>query len=228
MTVIGYARVSTEEQASGGVSLEDQKRRIAAYCELYGHELVSIEVDGGFSGKDLNRPGAQVVLEALRSGRVQGVVIAKLDRWTRRLRDLIDLVDLLDSKKAALLSIGETLDTSTATGRMVVHIIGAVMQMEREVSIERTKAGLAHKRAVGEKLGGAVPYGFAVEVREGRKMLVKNPSEQAVIADVLRLRATGLSLDRIASALNASESTTREGGAWKRQYIHRILLNSPA
>lgn len=224
MTVIGYARVSTEEQAVSGVSLDDQKRRIALFCDMHGHELAGIEVDAGFSGKSLDRPGAIAVLDALKAGRVGGVVIAKLDRWTRRLRDLLDLLDLLDEKGAALLSIGETLDTSTSTGRLVVHVMGAVAQMEREQIGERTRAALAHKRAVGEKTGGKVPFGYKVVVSDaGIKRLVLDTYEQSLIGFVKEARDTGSSLDQIAKALNDAGHRTREGGEWKRQYVHRLL-----
>jgi site-specific DNA recombinase len=222
--VIGYARVSTEEQARTGVSLEDQQRRIALYCELHGLELLRIETDAGFSGSNLDRPGAQRVLAALKSGEAAGLVIAKLDRWTRRLRDLLDMIDFADERRVALMSIGETLDTSTAAGRMIVKVIGAVAEMEREQIGERTRDALRHKKSRGEKIGGKTPYGFDAVVNEqGRKMLVRNESEQAVIAEIWRQHAQGLSLEQIAFVLNGCGLTTREGGQWKRQYIHRIV-----
>lgn len=226
MTVIGYARVSTEEQARSGVSLEDQQRRIALYCELHDLTLLRVETDAGYSAKNLDRPGAKAVLGAIESGEVAGLVIAKLDRWTRRLRDLLDLLDLADERRVALMSIGETLDTSTAAGRMVVKVIGAVAEMEREQIGERTRDALAHKRSVGEKTGGKVPFGFGVRVNgQGRKVLVPDASEQTVIAYVRDGHKAGMSLDRIAGELNAAGWRTRAGGEWRKQYVSRILKN---
>jgi DNA invertase Pin-like site-specific DNA recombinase len=229
MRVIGYARVSTEEQALDGVSLEDQRRRIQMYCGLHGHELAGIEVDAGFSGKDFERAGAQRVLELFRTKGIDGLVVTKLNRWTRSLRDLLDTVDDAEKRRIAFLSIDESLDTSTPQGRFVIKLFGSLAELEREEISYRTKAALEHKRVNGEKLGGKVPYGCRVEVGgNGKKRLIEDEHEQAVIRYVLEARGSEMTLEGIAGALNEAGFRTREGGPFVRQYIHRIVRRMKA
>lgn len=147
MKVVGYIRVSTDEQAESGYSLAAQERAIRAYCETYGLELLGIESDEGLSAKNLKRPG---VHRALDHG--VGLVVWRLDRLTRSLRDLSVLLEGPFSTRA-LHSVQERLDTTTATGRLVVNMLGSVAQWEREVISERTKAGMAEARRQGVRLG---------------------------------------------------------------------------
>lgn len=227
---VGYIRVSTEEQALSGVSLEDQERKIRMYADLHDMTIGEIFTDAGASGKDLNRDGVRALLKAIRSKSVDTLIITKLDRLTRNMRDLLDLLDLVDKNDIALVSMHETLDTKTATGRFFIRMIGSLAQMEREQISERTLDALKHKKAKGEKLGGRVPYGFDV-IAEGFKpdgvtpvkKLVPNEQEQSVIAYVKHRRESGASMDAIADELNAAGHRTRAGGEWKRQYVHRIL-----
>ena len=152
MKVIGYVRVSTEEQASHSVSLAAQEAKICAYADLFGHELTEVIVDAGQSAKSLGRPGLQQALGALQAGPAEGLLIAKMDRLTRSVRDLGDLLEC-HSQKFALMSIGEQVDTSTAGGRMMLNLMTVMSQWEREVIGERTSAALQHKKAQGQKLG---------------------------------------------------------------------------
>ena len=120
LDVIGYGRVSMEEQATKGDSLEVQKKKIGQHCETHDLNLLRIVVDPGFSGKNLDRPGITEVLECLRQrkGGADGVVIYKLDRLTRSLRDWDDLITEFFSEKAGkrLFSVSDSIDTGTAGG----------------------------------------------------------------------------------------------------------------
>src|SRR4051795_5927556 len=133
MSVVGYARVSTEEQASEGVSLAAQEAKVRGYCALYEHELVRVVVDGGVSAKTLDRPGMREVLAMLEAGEVQGLVIANLDRMTRSVRDLNYLIDhpFGEGRPSALMSVSDSLDTRTASGILVINILGSVAQWQR-------------------------------------------------------------------------------------------------
>lgn len=149
MRSIGYVRVSTERQADRGISLEAQEAKIRAMATVQGADLIDVIVDGGESAKSLNRPGLQRLLEMVNKGEVQAIIIAKLDRLTRSVKDLCGLLELLEKRKVALVSVAESLDTSTAAGRLVITIMGAVSQWEREAIGERTRDVLRHKRAPG-------------------------------------------------------------------------------
>ena len=197
---VGYVRVSTEEQAREGLSLDAQEEKIRAYCTAKGWRLVRIYRDEGFSGKDLNRPALQEMLRDLKANGIQAVVVAKLDRLTRSVRDLGYLIDdLFDG--VALASVEESLDTSGAGGRFVLNILGAVAQWERETISERTRNTLRYKRERGEWVG-RVPYGFKI-APDGR--LVEDPEEIKNIQRMKRLLPAE-SLDRAASH-DVSEET---------------------
>jgi site-specific DNA recombinase len=222
---VAYCRVSTDRQADKGVSLEDQERRLRAQAVVSGHELVDVVVDDGYTASSLDRPGMSRVLEMVRRRRVDVVMVAKLDRLTRSVRDFADLLEMFEKHDVALMSIGESVDTGCAIGRMVLNVMMSVAQWQREDIGEKTAQALRHKRLKGEKIGGKIPYGFdvVVDVTSGKKRLIEKPEEQDVIAEVRRLRESGLSMDAIAAALNANGLKTREGGQWKRQYVWRIL-----
>ncbi|MGB6950913.1 MAG: recombinase family protein, partial [Candidatus Cybelea sp.] len=120
---VAYVRVSTEDQAREGVSLDAQEARIGAYALAMGFSVSETVRDAGESAKSLNRPGIASLLERVRAGGIERIVVAKLDRLTRSVRDLGELIDLCAKHGVALVSIGETLDTSTAAGRMVVNML---------------------------------------------------------------------------------------------------------
>ena len=110
MKAIGYVRVSTDRQAEQGVSLEAQEAKIRAMATVQGAELFEVIVDGGESAKNLNRPGLQRLLALVDSGKVEAVIIAKLDRLTRSVKDLCSLLELFEKRSVALISVAESLD----------------------------------------------------------------------------------------------------------------------
>src|SRR5712691_5454786 len=126
MLTIGYVRVSTDRQAEHGVSLEAQESKIRAMSTIHSAELLEVIVDGGESAKSLNRPGVQRLLALINSGQAQAVIVAKLDRLTRSVKDLCNLLELLEKRKVALISVAESLDTASAGGRLVITIMAAV------------------------------------------------------------------------------------------------------
>jgi DNA invertase Pin-like site-specific DNA recombinase len=167
LRAIAYVRVSTEDQATTGVSLDAQESRVRAYCTAMGWVISEVVRDAGESAKTLKRPGTALILERVRAGVVERIVVAKLDRLTRSIRDLSDLIDLCAKHDVALVSVGETLDTSSAAGRMVVNMLGVVGQWERESIAERTATALSHKRRSGLAYS-TTPFGYR---REGDALL---------------------------------------------------------
>ena len=153
MTAIGYVRVSTERQAASGLSIEAQRRKVAAQAVVSDAELVEVVIDSGASAKTLHRPGWDQVMQAVTAGQVDVVIVAKLDRATRSVADLGAVLDAFAKARradggrgVALVSCAESLDTSTAAGRLVVNVLGAVGQWEREAiggTDQRSPAGEA-------------------------------------------------------------------------------------
>jgi site-specific DNA recombinase len=220
MRVFGYVRVSTDEQASSGVSLAAQAEKIRAYCSLYDIELLEIVEDPGASAKTIDRPGLQRVLATLRKGEAQGLVVAKLDRLTRSVADMAALIDSHFGERAgrSLFSVADAIDTRTASGRMVLNILVSVSQWEREAIAERTRDALRHKRAKGEVFNHP-PLGYE---RQG-KNLVSVESEQAAVIEVQRLAAEGVSLRAICARMQEQGYRTKRGGAWRPSTIQGIL-----
>jgi site-specific DNA recombinase len=206
MRTVGYVRVSTDKQADRGISLEAQEAKIRAMATVQGAELIEVIVDGGESAKSLNRPGLQKLMALVNSGTVQAVIVAKLDRLTRSVKDLCGLLELFEKRKVALISVAEALDTGSAAGRLVITIMGAVSQWEREAIGERTRDALQHKRSNGERLGNIA---FGSRLAGDRQHLEPDPAEQAALAEIRRLRSQGTTLRGIAAALNHREFRTR-------------------
>ena len=220
MRTAGYVRVSTDRQAELGVSLEAQEAKIRAMATVRGVELEEVIVDGGESAKDLNRPGVQRLLELVENERIDAVIVAKLDRLTRSVKDLSQMLELFEKRKVALISVAESLDTGSAAGRLVITIMGAVSQWEREAIGERTRDALRHKRSQGQRVGN-IAFGF--RLAPDGEHLEQNPTEQAALEEIRKLRSQGHSMRRIAAALNHRRYRTRRGTPWRLESVARVL-----
>jgi len=219
MKAVGYLRVSTDEQARSGLGLEAQREKIEAYARLYDVELVAVLVDEGKSAKDTKREGLQMALAMLKRGEAGGLLVAKLDRLTRSVRDLGDLLDEYFSEgAAALLSVAEQVDTRTAGGRLVLNVLGAVSQWERETIAERTRDALAMIQKSGRVLGSD---GLGFKLVDGKRVPVK--SEEATVARIKELRDTGASLRAIAHKLMIEGHKTKRGGVWAAATVAAVL-----
>jgi len=160
MRAISYIRVSTEEQALNGVSLDAQEEKIRAYCVAKEWDLIRVVRDEGYSAKDLNRPGIQEIIEGCKKKDFEVVVILKLDRLTRSVKDLGYLVeDVFKKNDVAFSSLQDNFDTATANGRMVMNILATFAQWERDIISERTRDAMQFMRK-DMKLIGAVPFGY--------------------------------------------------------------------
>ncbi len=229
--VVGYIRVSTEGQAEGGVSLEAQRAKLVAYCTALDLELVAVEVDAGVSAKTLDRPALQRALATLRDGAADALLVAKLDRLTRSVRDLGELVDFyFAAGRWALLSVADSIDTRSAAGRLVLNVLASVAQWEREATAERTRDAPAHLRAEGVKLGGeSLGWTRTGEVdAHGRRVVVAVPTEAETVARILELRAAGRSLREIADALEAEGRRPKTGARWHPTTINRVIARGAA
>lgn len=220
MKVIGYTRVSTSKQAEDGDSLDVQRDKLATYCELHDHELVDVYEDAGASGKDMERDGLRAALDALEDGDAEGLVVYKLDRLTRSTADLGRLLERFEDKGVALQAVAESLDTSTAAGRMVVRMLGVVAEWERETIGERVSAALQAKADKGEYTGGKVPFGY--QLADDGSTLEERTDEQKVIEAIRTYRDAGLSLRETADRLADREMYNRQGTKFNAMSISNI------
>lgn len=214
---IGYVRVSTEHQADEGISLATQRAKIEAWCQLNDYELVAIYEDAGISGKTISkRPQLQMALSAMKNG--MALIVYSLSRLARSTKNCIEIADELKSKGGDLVSLTEKIDTSSAMGEFFFTLIAALGQMERKQIGERTKAALAHKKAIGEKYA-PVPFGYK-EI-QGRLEVVKH--EALLVAEINEKRAAGYTLQSIAHYLNEKGVMGKQGGKWYASSVSCIL-----
>ena len=217
---IAYLRVSTDKQADHGVSLDAQRAKVQAYADLFDLDLVAVEVDAGESAKSLARPALQRALSALKAGKADALLVVKLDRLTRSVRDLCDLVDTyFRDGRWSLLSVGEQIDTRSAAGRMMLSMLTVIGQWEREAIGERTSAAMAHMATEGRYTGGKAPYGYSVDGDH----VVEDPDEQATIRAARDLRAKGLALRAVSETLAAQGRMARSGKPFGAQAISAML-----
>jgi len=219
--VVGYVRVSTEDQAREGVSLGAQEARLRAFCEGTGRVLDEIVADAGKSAKDTSRAGLQGILDGVRGGGIGTVLVLKLDRLTRSIRDLADLLDLFSKSDVSFVSVQESLDTGSAAGRMITNLLGVLAQFEREQIAERTSFALAHKRRNG-RVYGRTPFGFS---REGDS-LVPVREEQHALAHIRQMDASGSSYRKIGAWLTENGFRPKGGASvWHAASVRRLLLS---
>ena len=216
-----YARVSTDDQAQNGVSMENQVDRCRKYCEL--NDLVPFEVisDPGKSGKDLKRPGIKEVIELCQQQTINTVVVYKLDRLSRSLRDILDLIeDTFDANGIELHSINENLNTSNPMGKFFVHMIGALSELERDMISFRTKDALRKLKANGANLG-QTSYGL----RKVDLYTVEIAPDEYRILDYARYLQQNLKLGykEIATALNHRGMRTRYNKEFSKETVRKML-----
>jgi DNA invertase Pin-like site-specific DNA recombinase len=223
--VVGYIRVSTEGQAEEGVSLEAQRAKLEAFAVAADLQLVAIREDAGVSAKTLARPALQAALADLREGRADALLVTKLDRLTRSVRDLGALLENYFASRFSLLSIADSVDTRTAGGRLVLNVLTSVAQWEREAIGERTRDALRHLKAQGVRIGGeALGWRRSEDVdEEGRKVWTVDAGELATADRIRELREAGLSLRAICATLAEEGRKTKRGGRWAPQTVSQVL-----
>jgi DNA invertase Pin-like site-specific DNA recombinase len=222
---VGYVRVSTDDQADSGLSLEHQEARIRAYAEAHGLELVEIIHDEGVSaGKHLAaRKGGIRALHLLNTGKARHIIALKLDRVFRRTADALETAQAWDKAGVGLHLIdmgGQSINTRSAMGRMFFTMAAGFAELERGLVSERTAAALGQKKARGEAYSRPI-IGFDREA-DGKR-LIPNHGEQRLIARIQALRQAGESLHQIANKLNVEGVPTKRGGVWHASTIKQLL-----
>ena len=201
MLTVAYCRVSTEEQAAEGFSIEGQATKLRTYAELHDLGEVVVITDPGLSGKNLDRPGLQRLLLMVEEGHVSNVITWRLDRLSRNLSDLILLADRFGQANVALHSFCERIDLSSATGRMFYNILGSFAQFYREQLAENVRMGQQQAVRQGRWINRP-PTGY--DLIDG----VLVPNEDAVkVRAVFRLRGQGKSHREISRATGVNHST---------------------
>ena len=215
-----YARVSTEDQAKEGFSLDSQLEKLRSYCKARGWEIAGEYIDDGYSGRDVRRPAYQKMMEDIDKWDV--LLVMKMDRIHRNSKNFMLMMEELRRKNKEFVSMTESLDTSTAMGRFVMDIIQRIAQLESEQIGERVYDGMRQKAKQGiGLLGSPSPYGY--EYDDGALKEIKEEIE--VVKGIFSEYLNGKSIGSIAEQLNKNGVKTKKGGKWDRKTVSRILSN---
>ena len=217
-----YTRVSTSEQAMEGYSIEEQERMCKAAIVSKGWEYIGTYSDPGISGRTMDRLGLQKMIRAIERGEIQAVVIYKLDRLSRKQRDTMTIIeDIFLENDVDLVSLNETLDTSTPWGRAMIGILSSFNQMESENIQMRTAMGKEAKATKGGYAGGKPPLGY--KSVNGELVVVEEEAEIVRLID--KLRKDGMTMVNIAEELNRRGLKTKQGNEFRHSAIQGILNN---
>jgi site-specific DNA recombinase len=221
-----YIRVSTDEQAAEGYSLDAQEQILMDYCIAEEWEPVRVFRDDGYSGRSINRPAYREMMASMDDWDL--LLVLKMDRIHRNSRNFMNMMDELDRNGKMFVSSTESLDTTNAFGRFVVDMIQRIAQLESEQIGERTYIGMREKAetlAQEEQSKGTMgfnpPFGFCIE----HGQLASVPDEQEVVGAIFRLCIGGDPVDTIAYKLNRDGTLTRRGNPWNKYNIRNILHN---
>lgn len=221
MKCIVYVRVSTDEQAKHGFSIAAQIEKLEAYCISQGWELVDKYIDEGYSAKDLQRPAFEKMMDTLKQGNIDVLLVYRLDRLTRSVMDLYKILKILDDNNCMFKSATEVYDTTNAMGRLFITLVAAIAQWERENLGERVRLGMEKKTKLGMWKGGMAPYGYKIV----EKKLVVNDKEKAVVQEIFK-QTTTFGFYTLAKHLTNKGFSTRKGGEWHVDSV-RDIANNP-
>lgn len=221
-----YVRVSTEEQAAEGYSIDAQKLILEDYCIAEGWDVAGIYQDDGYSGRNTKRPAYRRMMMEIDSWDL--ILVIKMDRIHRNSRNFMNMMEELNKKGKMFVSSSEALDTTNALGRFVVDMIQRIAQLESEQIGERTYVGMREKAETLEEsesykrtMGFNPPFGYTIN--EGSLKSV--PKELDVVRKIFNDYMSGMTMDAICFDLNRSGDLTRKGNAWNKFNLRNILHN---
>lgn len=218
MKLIGYVRVSTKNQEDN-TSLADQEKRIKAYCEAFGHELINLYVEVGSGKNTKSREQFNLALEDVKTN-ADGIIAIKLDRIARNTRDVLALVeDVLQPANKALVLLDLQVDTSTPTGKMILTVMAAVATLERDTIKERMQNGRKAKNEEGGFAYGSPKFGE----RSVDGELIADDREQETINIIRKHHKSGKSRQSIADYLNKNNIPSKRGGQWSGTTVGRVI-----
>lgn len=222
-----YVRVSTEEQAEHGYSIDAQLNTLRDYCRLYNKEVFHEYVDRGISGKEMTRrEQLQRLLKDAEQGLFQEVIVWKFNRMSRKNKDLLEIVDWLEKHNVHFRSFSENFDTSTPMGRFALQMMGAVGELERNTIVENVKLGMKQRAREGFFNGGScLGYESVKPTETDRNTLRIVPAEAPTVRKIFSLYAAGKGLRSIANQLNREGHRTNKGNTFGSDSIRQIITN---
>lgn len=200
-----YARVSTDMQVEG-YSIDAQKELLVNFAKSKEFDSYEFYIDGGFSGKDLNRPAIQKLINDVKNRNIDCIIVYKLDRISRSQKDTLFLIEEVFNKyNVGFISIRENFDTTSPFGKAMIGILSVFAQLERETILERTRLGLKKRAEAGLwRGGGKIPFPYDYDKEKG--ILVPNSEKVAVLNKMISLYLGGKSFNKISTIVGMDES----------------------
>lgn len=218
----GYIRVSTEKQVMG-YSIEGQITQIEQYCQFNSYELVDIYADRGISGKSMNRPELQRMLNDAKNGKLDCVMVYKTNRLARNTSDLLTIVEELHRQNVEFFSLSERMEVKNSTGKLMLQILASFSEFERNTILENIYTG-QHQRALEGYYQGNLPLGYN-NIPDNKKELMINQHEANIVKYIFESYAKGHGYRKIANALNHKGYVTKKGNPFSISAVTYILSN---
>jgi site-specific DNA recombinase len=218
-----YVRVSTQEQVLEGYSIPAQITVLKNYCASFQHIVYKVYHDLGISGKNVeDRPSLRQLIEDAKAKKFDCVLVWKLNRLSRKLLDILSVVDIFTQNNISFVSFSEKFDTSTATGKMMLQMLGSIAEFERNTIVENVKLGMNERFQQGLSKGSK-PFGYTYE--DKKAVIVPDQAEAVKYMFETYDKSDGNCITDLADYLNAKGYKTRRNGLWTRQYVRSMLSN---
>ena len=219
-----YVRVSTEDQAKEGYSLEVQREYLESFAKREGYEIFKVYSDDGISAYSIRRPALQQLLADAKAKRFGLALVHKIDRFSRNLKDLLMLVDELSSYGVAFKSATEPFDTTTSAGKLMFQQLGSFAEFERNRIAERVFPGMMKGVQKGNWQGARfAPFGYAYN--KSKKLLEIEEREANIVKLIYTMYLSGKSTHDIAGYLDKKGYKTRTGKQFYNKFVCDILKN---
>lgn len=217
-----YIRVSTERQVEG-YSIDGQITQIEQFCQFNGYDLVDIYADRGISGKSMNRPALQRMLQDAKNGKLDCVIVYKINRLARNTSDLLTIVEELHRQNVEFFSLSERMEVKNSTGKLLLNILASFSEFERNTILENIYTG-QHQRALEGYYQGNIPLGYS-NIPDNKKELMINQHEANIVKYIFESYAKGHGYRKIANALNHKGYVTKKGNPFSISAVTYILSN---
>lgn len=205
-----YTRVSTEDQAKEGFSLDSQLDRLRNYCKAREWNITGEYIDGGYSGRNTRRPKYQAMMADI--DKWDALVIIKMDRIHRNTANFTAMMVALRKKDKQFVSMNESYDTSNAMGRFLMDFVQRMAQLESEITGERVFIGMQQKAKDPEAgyIGGRVPFGYRMDMKDPENhKIIKVPGELEIVKEAFQLYSDGFSFRKVGKKLGKGDTTIR-------------------
>lgn len=217
-----YARVSTDEQAISGYSLDAQLEKMRLFCEINDYIIAGEYIDDGYSGTNVRRKAYKEMFSPEEMERWDVLIVLKMDRIHRSSKNFMLMMEDLKRNDKEFISTFDKFNTTTAVGRFALDIIQRIAQLESEQIGERTYLGMRQKAESDcGIMGFTPPFGYKLEYGT----LMANEEEFDIVRDIFTMYLEGMTLDEIAYHLNCRSTLTRKGNPWNKFNLRHILHN---